>query len=279
MHVKYNPIVLFIIFLALLVSYSSGFSMSKDPNNTTESAKVEGSRIAPKLKTADKVTWQKPKKEKDTTIYSGSAQADFGTFNFKWSVNPRGTAQLTTLESSGSGELPPREKKVFTQIRNDGATRLFHEWYPLANEKKPVTLRFIVDVKTTELFSAFTDLKLPEEEDSSSDQKILPVKWDKIFKQNDVHYLPGSIASSHGRLNIFWKKKINQNPELLIAGKDGSGKVLPETRLYFWPDESSNTSTIFLEQQLEFKNGNIPYLSYLATVRTDEILSGFKSVL
>jgi hypothetical protein len=266
------------ICLILTVSCSSANTESNNPElkKNYENPKIEGSRIAPGLQSTNTNISQKPVKNKQTTIYSGSAKASFGTFNYRWIIDPKGTTQLSTLESSGSGELPAREKKIFIQIRNHGTTKLYQEWFPLLNEKKPVTLKHIVDVQTAELFSAFTDVKLPNEPvESASDQKNQSIIWGKTYKQNNIQYLPASIATSSGKLNIFLEKKANKTPELFAVENSQRGKT--SSKLYLWINESNNTTVLFLEKQLQSKNGNIPYLSHAATVKTDELIAGFNS--
>jgi hypothetical protein len=278
---KYHFTLFVFALFMLSVSCSSNSSLNKsdntEPKKSNENPKVEGSRIAPGLENANKITWEKPRKEKESASFSGSAKASFGTFNFKWNVDPKGTTQLTTLESSGSGELPPKEKKIFLQIRDNGTTRLYQEWYPLVNVKKPVILKYIVDVPTVELFSLLPEVKLPAGiVESASDQKIQPIKWGKTFKQNNIQYLPCNALLS-GKLNIFWEKKANQFPELIAVENYKQGMMTPKSKLYLLIDDSNNTTILLLEKQFQSSQGNIPYLFPVTTVKTDELISGFNS--
>jgi hypothetical protein len=279
---KYHLTLFVFALFTLSVSCSSNSSLNKsdntEPKKSNENPKVEGSRIAPGLENTNKITGEKPRKEKEPASFSGSAKAGFGTFNFKWNVDPKGTTKLATLESSGSGELPPKEKKIFLQIRNDGTTRLYHEWYPLVNVKKPVTLKYIVDVPTAELFSLLPEVKIPAGiVESTSDQKIQPIAWGKTFKQNNIQYLPCNAVSAW-KLNIFWEKKTNQFPELIAVENYKQQNMTSKSRLYLLIDENNNTTILFMEKQFQSTQGNIPYLLPVATVKTDELISGFNSM-
>jgi hypothetical protein len=277
MSAKYNFVILVTVFLVLLISCTSVNTESKiaDGKKSSGKSKLESNRIAPGIKDSNKVTWQKQIKEKQETIYSGSAKTSFGTFNFKWNVNLKGSTELTTLVSSGSGELQPKEKKIFIQIRNNGTTKLFQEWFPLFNEKKPITLKYISDIPSAELFSAFKDVKLPNESvDWASDQKTQSIQWGKNYIQNHIQYLPGSVTASFGKLNIAWEKKANQSPVLVALEKNQIN-----LKLYILMNEKNNSSELFLEKQFNSNQGSIPYLYYLTKVKTDELIAGFKSAL
>jgi hypothetical protein len=280
MPIKYNFVLSLIVFIAFLFLYSFSSSMGKDPgvtniNEDNKSSKIEGSRIAPGLNSTDKVIWQKPIKKNQTTIYSGSVKASFGTFNFNWNVNTNSKTELTTLESSGSSELSPKEKKIFIIIHGNNITKLYQEWYPLLNEKKPITLKYIVDVETNELFSAFPDIKLPNEpSDSSQNKNVQPIRWSKIYTQDNVHYLSGIITGLYGKASVVWEKKFNKSPELIAFNKDRT-----KSKLYILINENNNTSELFMEKNFNLTQGTISYLSYFIKVKTDDLMAGFKSSL
>lgn len=251
--------------------------MSKDPQNISDNEdqtklKIEGSRIAPGLQPASNNTIQKPVKKEQKIIYSGSVKAGFGTFNYRWIVKPDGTTELTTLESAGSGDLPAKEKKLFIRINKDGTTKIYQEWFPLLNEKKPLALKYIVDVKTTELFSAFSNMKLPNDPSGSLSQKVQSIKWNKIFIKNNIKYLPGNINNITDYINIAWKKNNNHSPELIAFVKDGTN-----LKIYILINDLNNTSKLFMEKYFKSDHGRIPYLSYIATVSNNDLMKGFKS--
>ncbi|MFH0976703.1 MAG: hypothetical protein V1874_13045 [Spirochaetota bacterium] len=284
MSFKYKVILLISSFILFTICSScSTVSIEtniKESKKYTEYPKIEGNRIAPGLKDNNKIkqTESDSDKKKETSNLTGSIKTSFGTFNYKWNIDTKGIAHLTSLESAGSGELPAKEKKIFIKFINDRTTELYQEWFPLLNEKKPVTLKYTAEVPSSKLFSAFPDVNLQTESiESNSDQIIQPVSWGKIYQHNNTLYLPSNIKTSTGMLNIAWEKKTNKFPELIAFDKNKKEKNT--LKIFILNNEKNNTSMLFIEKMLQSKNGTIPYLSYLITVKTDELITGFKSIL
>jgi hypothetical protein len=261
------------LFIALGMSFSTVFS--KDENSSMDK------RIGPKSDNQGGVSWQKPIQQKGLTIIPGSAQASFGRLELRWIIGPGTKARLVTLESPGAGEMPPLEKKIFVLVRDDGTTLLFQEWIPLANQKKPVTIRDIVSVGTNELFSVLPGKGVPPEAPIS--KKIPSIHWGRQYQRNGVQYLPGELNTSwFGRQNIYWMKKSGRIPELYSPEnqkQDSRNEAAPgDSKLYLWLDEMNGATGLFLENGPETRNGNTSYLWPFAVVDTDQLISGFQEI-
>jgi hypothetical protein len=229
------------------------------------------------LDDCSKISWQPAFRENGATVIPGSLQTGFGRFEFRWVVVPKGTAKLVTLESPGAGELPLREKKLFLWVRKDHETILFQEWLPLANGKEPRTIRPIAKVRTNELFSVLPKKQLPPA--SALSQRQSYITWGNEYSKNSVWYLPGSLKASFGTLNIYWRKESARIPELITLESPGAGELpLREISLYLWNDEQTNTSTIFQERQPLLNQDSTTYLWPLVTVKTDELMAGFRQL-
>jgi hypothetical protein len=224
-----------------------------------------------------KISWHPAFQENGLTIIPGFLKTDFGGFEVSWVVGPNRTARLVTLESPGAGELPLRQKKLFLWFAERRATVLFQEWPPMVNVKEPVTIRPIVKVSTIDLFSVLPKAKLPPI--SKLNNEPQPITWDRSYGKKGVQYLPGSLQASFGRLNIYWKKEAGGIPELITLESPGAGELPPqEVRLYIRMDEKTGLSTIFQERQPLLNQGLTSYLWALATVRTGELMTGFRRV-
>jgi hypothetical protein len=214
-----------------------------------------------------KILWEKPFTKKGLTIIAGSANAEFGKFNFKCVIDDEGKAKLITEESAGSGELPARERKLFLLVYNNKKTILFHEWFSLLNQKKPAFIRPIVMVSTDEFFSVLPKSKLPPVFDVN--QKIQSIVWNGAYSTNNIQYLPSTLSTSSGKINICWTKKGDQLPELIQ--KDDSS----ENKIYLLMDGDAKTTFLFQEDSLRLKEGEVPYLKLISKVSTTNLLSGF----
>lgn len=222
-----------------------------------------------------KITWQKPYKDNNDTIIIGSVKAGFGKFEFRWIIRHDETVKIITLESSGSGELPPMEKKILLLVLDTGNTILFQEWLPLVNVKEPYAIRPIAKVSTSDLFSLLPKVKTPPT--STINQKIYKVKWSKTFLKNEIKYLQGAVKASFGTLNIYWKKGKEHPLELITLESPGAGELpLMEMKLFPWMDESKGITIIFQERMPQLNQGNISYLWPLTAVKTSDFISGFK---
>lgn len=235
--------------------------------------RAEGGR----LEATKKISWHPAFQENGATIIPGSVQVDFGRLEIRWIIPAKGIARLVTMEPSGSAELPPREKKLLLWAGKRGSIVLFQEWLPLLNVKELAVIRPVVTVSTTDLFSVLPKTKLPPV--AKLDKTPQTIAWERSYVKGDTMYLPGSLRASFGRLNIYWRKRSAGIPELITVESSGSGELPPrEVRLYIWADEKDGSSTIFQERQPLLNQGITSYLWPLATVRTDELMAGFRQM-
>lgn len=263
-------LIVFYIFFSIIFFQISIFTVS-DSNDSKSSVKI-GFKVS-----KSDISWHKSYQEKDKTIIPGSVKADFGKFEFRWIIYQDGIIKLVTLESAGSGELPPIEKKLLLLVLEEGNTILFQEWYPLVNVKEPYTIRPIAKVSTADLFSVLPKIKIPPT--SPINQKVYTIKWGKIFLKNMNKYIQGVTKASFGTLNIYWKKEKDHNPELITLESSGAGELPPaEIKVLIWLDESKGKTIIFQERFPQLNQGGVPYLWFLTTVKTADLISGFKSL-
>jgi hypothetical protein len=222
-----------------------------------------------------KIIWQKPFQENSTTIIPGSLRTGSGLLEIRWIIPAKGIARLITMESSGSAELPPREKRLLLWVGKSNSTVLFQKQFPLANIKEPVMIRPVVAVSTKDLFSVLPKTKLPPV--AKPDKTPKTITWESLHTKGDTLYLPGSLQASFGRLNIYWRKKGTGIPELITLESRGSGELSSrEVSLYIWKDEKQGFSTLFQERYPLLNQGLTSYLWPLAVVRTDELMDGFQ---
>jgi hypothetical protein len=224
-----------------------------------------------------KISWHPVFQENGLTIIPGFLKTDFGGFEVRWVVGPNRTARLVTLESPGTGELPLRQKKLFLWFAERRATVVFQEWPPMVNVKEPVIIRPIVKVSTADLFSVLPKMKLPPA--AKVNKEPQPITWGRSYGKKGARYLPGLLQASFGRLNIYWKKEAGGIPELITLESPGAGELPPrQARLYIRMDEKTGLSIIFQERQPLRNQGLTSYLWPLATVRTGELMAGFRQV-
>ena len=71
----------------------------------------------------------------------------------------------------------------------------------------------------------------------------------------------------------------NHIPKLIILEAPGAGELPPrESKLLIWMDKNSDQTFILQERYPQLNQGYIPYLWCLTSVKTSELLSGFKSL-
>ncbi len=243
------------------------------PSGNHDDSKIDIDK--PRSEDSREISWQKSFKENGMTIIPGSVQIDSIRFEFRWMIAADEEAKLVTLESDGSAELPLLEKKILFLVLENGITLLFQEYFPLADRKEPYTIILIATVSTIELFSVLPDTKLPPS--SPLIIKTSSIRWGEVFQKKNVQYLEGSLTASFGTLNIFWKKAAGRIPELITIESPGAGELPPvESRLIPWIDETSATTVICQERYPQLNQEFISYLWCLASVKTDELMFGFK---
>ncbi|HEX2952706.1 MAG TPA: hypothetical protein VHR47_01830 [Bacillota bacterium] len=219
--------------------------------------------------------WQKPVQKADMTVINGSTQADFGSFQIYWALAPKKAARLMTLESSGSGELPPRPKPVLLWVRSDGTTLLFKEWLPLLNEIGPTSLRSITCVSTKTLFSVIPDDQSPAV--SPLSKKTASIRWKKFIQKDGAKYLPGSLKTTAGRFDLSWKKVSGHMPEFIaITASSNGGPESDESALYLWMDPNQNLAAIFQDKILD--PSGVAFLQPIAVVSRSKLLAAFRKI-
>lgn len=226
---------------------------------------------------AMKITWQESVNKSDKTFIAGSAESDFGRFNFTWIMNSKGEVQLVTLQFPGSAELQIQEKKVMFLLIEGGVTFLFLDSPSLMNEKKPFTIKMITAVLTEDLFSVISGKKIPPM--CTLPQKPESITWSKVLNKNGIKYLQGAIKTSYGSLNLLWKKDGNRNAELIMEERRGGGELpVIERKLLPWIDETSGLTFICQERFPQLNQNYAPYLWCLTAVKTSELLSGYETI-
>jgi hypothetical protein len=86
-------------------------------------------------------------------------KVSFGTLNIFWKKTPGKTTDLVTEESPGAGELPTVEKKLLLWFdESSGTAFIFHEMFPLLNQKYVPYLVCLARVKSDVVLSGFKRL-------------------------------------------------------------------------------------------------------------------------
>lgn len=112
--------------------------------------------VAKPDKTPKAITWESLYTKGDTLYLPGSLQASFGRLNIYWRKKGNGIPEFITLESRGSGELPPREVSLYIwKDEPKGFSTLFQERYPLLNQGLTSYLWPLAVVRTDELMDGF----------------------------------------------------------------------------------------------------------------------------
>jgi hypothetical protein len=236
--------------LALSLLYGSPWSSAK-----AAETKISG------------IIWEKSFQKDGRTITPGSAQADFGRFNFYWSVDAANQGSLVTIEARGGGELPPRTKQLFIVINSNRSTTLLQQWFPLAGSQQPVKLKAIVTVNSDQLFTVLPKPDLPVVVKQTN--QIGTVSWGKLQFHDKISYLPGKVRTKVAVVKIFWKFAVGQTPELM--GGEPSG--VRERQLYLVDHTSTKTTTIYQERQPPASRQGVPCLWPVAVVKTDRLLA------
>lgn len=223
------------------------------------------------------ISWEQAVHQDNYEIISGSLTASFGRFNFNWKLDGQGNALLVFKEATGSAVLPAMEKSIHSFVLSDGTTVLFQKREPLLNSPDPAMLQPLAVVPTSSLFSVFPSASLPPE--SVIDAELLSIKWHGRFNKNGYTWLPGTVHTSIGSVNFFWKQKSNEVPELVIFQNGGGAELPPiESNLYLWLDTGKGIAVFFIERFPLLGQGNCPYLVQLATVSASDLLSGFNMI-
>ncbi|MGE5605514.1 MAG: hypothetical protein ACM3YE_07480 [Bacteroidota bacterium] len=222
-----------------------------------------------------RISWRSPYMENDMKIIPGWVRVNSGKLEFRWTINQDGIARLEAIKNTNAGKKFAIDKQIFLLVRDDGKTLLFQKQSPLVNVNEPSTMLLIVAVSTKDLFSVLPKTKISPM--SVIKQQTQPITWGKEFVKKDIRYLPGSLKASFGTLNIYWKKEVNRNPELITMKSPGAGELPPnESSLYLWVDELTGNTVIMQERQPQLNKEFAPYLLPLAVVNTDDLMARLK---
>mgnify|MGYP005840051399 CR=1 FL=1 len=224
-----------------------------------------------------KISWQSPFSRNGEIVIIGSIETTHGGFEFRWVLGSHGEARLVTLVAFGAGELPPREMKLFPLVRKGGTTLLFQEWFPLVGVEEPPTIRVVAEVPTAELFSVLPAGQQPPP--AAISKRRQTIEWTAVQERDGRKYLPGRVKASFGTLEIIWKKEPDHMPELIMLETPGAGELTPtETRLYLWTEAAAGATVICREVHPRLDQEFVSHLQCLVTVRTTELISGFRSI-
>ncbi|HWR12916.1 MAG TPA: hypothetical protein VN445_13920 [Rectinemataceae bacterium] len=97
------------------------------------------------------IVWETAFTRGGLAIAPGNLRADFGRFDFFWSVSANDGAKLMTSEPRGSSELGLRDVELYPYFADNGSAVIFRQWAPLLNSGKPYALRVIAVVSAEEL--------------------------------------------------------------------------------------------------------------------------------
>ncbi|MBN2353073.1 MAG: hypothetical protein JXD23_10930 [Spirochaetales bacterium] len=250
-----NPIFPMIIF---------GFTVLFSPHLAAQpmSEDLKGGERIDQKRSAEKISWWAKRSENGMTIIPGSVGADATRLEFRWTIDARGTAALTTA----AGE------KIFPLVLTGGTAMLFTE-KPPAGTGTPRSLRPAATVSTSDLFSVVPPGKTPPA--STLPETAGPITWGGKHARGGAEYREGSVKVSFGTFTFYWKKSGGRAPELVSLDEPGSGELPPvETRLLPWSDEATGVTYIFREWHPLLNQAYVSSLRCPAAVKTDELLAG-----
>jgi hypothetical protein len=218
------------------------------------------------------ITWEKSFQKVGRTVTPGSAQADFGRFNFYCYLDPDGQGSLVTTEPRGGGELPLKTKKLFILINDNRSATLLQEWVPLAGSKQPVKLKPIVTVNSVQLFAVLPKPDLPSVDGQVN--RISFISWGKMQFKGKICYLPGKLKLKSGAVELFWQVASGQTPKLFISNHPGAGELpAREQKLYLADNSLTKTTTLYQERQPLAHQKSTACLWPVATVKTHQLLA------
>lgn len=225
---------------------------------------------------ATKISWQQPFNSDGATLIPGAVRTANGSLRFYWKIDADGRMSLVILTAAGGGELPPREERLLLLARENGTAVLFQEWFPLANVRKPPTIRPVATVSTRDLFSVLPAGVAPPPAPPLP-RKAARIEWRPIIDRDGIRYLTGLARNGRETVEIAWRKAPGRRPELVMLAPFEAGELPPvPIKLYIWDGQARGIAALCLERQHLLNQKFVPSLQCLARVRTAELMSGFE---